>query len=160
MCFSGQHSGFLLFGRNIHLHQYIQRWQASGALFAQAAGNFVTVNGFYPLEVFGDGTRLVGLQRADKMPFNIGQMAEGGDFVHAVLQVVFTKAALAEGVDSLDHRCGFGLTDRKQAYTLSRAVVLCTGLLQALQHILVIQFKSRHFRGLVYLFDLQPIPGW
>ena len=87
-------------------------------------------------------------------------MGQGGDFIHAILQIIFTKAALAECIDGFDHGRGLGLTDRKQAYTLAGAVALCTGLLQTLQHMLVIQFKSRHFRGLVYLFDLQPIPGW
>src|SRR5690606_33274339 len=114
------------------------------ALLAEATGNFVAVDGFHPVKMPGHQARFIGLQRADKMPFNIAQMRQRSNFFQTVLYIIFTKSALAQPVDGLHLSGGFGFTDRQQAYTGGVALMVAAGLLQSLLHSLIVLFGAWH----------------
>src|SRR5690606_14510845 len=143
-CLFRQYSGFLRFTADIDLHQNVQIRHGIRALLAEATGNFVAVDGFHPVKMPGHQARFIGLQRADKMPFNIAQMRQRSNFFQTVLYIIFTKSALAQPVDGLYLSGGFGFTDRQQAYTGGVALMVAAGLLQSLLHSLIVLFSAWH----------------
>src|SRR5690606_1285904 len=136
--------GFLRFTADIDLHQNVQIRHGIRALLAEATGNFVAVDGFHPVKMPGHQARFIGLQRADKMPFNIAQMRQRSNFFQTVLYIILTKSALAQPVDGLYLSGGFGFTDRQQAYTGGVALMVAAGLLQSLLHSLIVLFSAWH----------------
>jgi hypothetical protein len=101
-CFIGRATAFARFAGDVNLEADLQGRQDRRALRGQAFGNLQTVDRMHPVEAFGDRARLVALQRADEMPF---QLAAGKSrtLVDAFLHVVLAEGALA-GVGGLNDR--------------------------------------------------------
>ena len=86
-----------------------------GTLSRQTLGDLQPVDGMHPVELLGDQLRLVRLQRADEMPFDLAaQISQFSDLRDRFLHVVFAERALA-GVEGGAHVFGGkGLRDREQ----------------------------------------------
>ena len=98
-----------------------------GALVAQALRDFEAVYRVRPIEVLGHEFGFVALHGADAVPHQCGlDVLQGGDFVHAFLNVVFAKVALAAGGD-LAHIVGAeGFGHGQQLHAVGTACAGCT----------------------------------
>ena len=105
----------------IYLHTDIQRWEFHRALFAQALGNFQSVNRVHPAEVRRHRAGFVGLDGADKVPFNIGEISQPGLLIERLLQVTLAKRALPPCVclDQCLRRLGFAHSDQLHSLRIS-----------------------------------------
>lgn len=118
-------------------------------LFTQALGNLQAIETVYPMKVFSDGPRLVGLDGTDKMPTN-GLIHQCSNLGQGILQVAFAKILLAGGQGLFNILDWPGFAHCQQGHCTCRSPVavfgicdLCTDLIQA--------FCERIH--LAYLFD-------
>lgn len=65
------------FSGEIQLHANVDGWQPFRTLFAEPPAVFQAAQGMHPREVLCDGPGLVGLDAADKMPFDIAILQQG-----------------------------------------------------------------------------------
>ena len=137
--FFGGHACFVGAAIHIQLQAHLQGRQVGRALLGQALGNFQAVNGVRPVKVLGHQAGFVALDGANAVPLQLRrqrgrQGLHAGDFVHAFLEVVFAKRALA-CLGGFEHglgRKGFG--DGQQGHAVGRARRLGAGLGHALVH--------------------------
>ena len=87
---AGLDTALVRFRHQLHLNAQVERRCVKGSLFRQPPGDAESVDAVHPIEAFGDGAGLVGLNAADEMPAQL----EVGEPIHlgqGLLKVVFTE---------------------------------------------------------------------
>ena len=91
-----QHTGLLRLLAGIDLKKHRKLASQPGHFLAQLARQLFPVDGLDDIKKRNRLAHLVGLERADKMQFNIPPaLAQGGPFPGGLLNTVFTKNPLA-----------------------------------------------------------------
>jgi hypothetical protein len=99
-----------------------------GALVTQALRDFEAVYRVRPIKVLGHEFGFVALHGADAVPHQWGlAVLQGDDFVHAFLDVVFAKVALAAGRNLSNIVGAEGFGNGQQLHALSGLATGCAG---------------------------------
>ena len=85
---------FYVFTANVHFNQHLQRRHGFRPLIAQAAGDFFAVDGVHPMSTFGGNAAFIGLDMADDVPADVGNIGQLAAFLFKFLQIVFAEIAL------------------------------------------------------------------
>lgn len=109
-------TGLARLAADVHLQADVQRWQRRRALGGEALGDLQPIHRVHPVEMFGNGFGLVGLDRTDEMPGQV-QVAQFGLLGQGFLQVVLAEIGHAAGEGLADGGGRFGLAHGQQADT-------------------------------------------
>ena len=144
--FGLRRTSLLAFSANIDLNADIQWRERVRSLGIEAFGDLQTVNAVHPVEVFGHGAALVGLQGADKVLFDIVQtdFPGGLDLVDCLLDIGFTEASLTSVIDGLHGGKGFGFVDGEQLHTVGGTARRHGGLRNTVLYLLQLQRYIAH----------------
>ena len=94
------YAGFRRTTIHIDLHTHLQGRQIFGSLRAESLGYLQTVNALYPIKVFSDQACFITLNGANTVPHQARRRTERGEvgnFIDALLNVVFAKCGLSCG---------------------------------------------------------------
>ena len=96
----------------------MQWWQLSRPLLIEARRHPLAFNRMHPVEMLGDWSRLVGLNRTDEMPLQGPRCVcrTGRHLGQRFLQVVFPEVPLTAGRQGKDGIGPEGLADRQQLH--------------------------------------------
>src|SRR5688572_9917555 len=104
---------------DVHLYADLERRLALVPRVVEAARHFLALDAVHLLEVLRDGGGLVALDRADVVPCE-RQRPQLRDFLHTLLDVVFTESGVAGRVRLAYVLGGKGLAHRDQLYAPRR----------------------------------------
>ena len=154
----------------IEIFQRIQRQQIDRPLFGKPLRDFFAIDRMHPVEVFGNRSRLVALDRSDEMPFQCQIRTFRTDSVHFIqrlLQIIFAKRGLP-GLGRSDHRIRIeGLRYGQQVDAVNIALRAVRSVGNPLTHSLQVlayyrhnQSSLRHYLTFAILSVPRSLVGW
>ena len=109
-----RNAAFAGFPADVDLQADVERRPVVRSLLAEPFGDPETVDGVDPVEALGNRSGLVGLNGADEMPDQLGQVGERVLLGQRLLQIVFAEGELTRGGGKTDRLGRLGLADRHQ----------------------------------------------